>query len=172
MVQSAFLSLQNMQECKRNLCCLALSCIFAAVAGATFAHRADQFLIPLMRTAVSCRMSIVGSAVVLLPFLISCFLLIHSRPWLVCFICAAFSFLLTSAFWSSAAAFGSAGWLIGLMLHFQLILRHPALLYFSVQKLLGRYSRFQMVLVQTAAVLVGMIDYIMISPFLAGLFNP
>lgn len=168
---TAFPALRNLQECRRQLCILTLCAVSGAIAGAAFAANTDHTYILLMRTAVSCRVSIVGTVIAVLPFLVSAFLLIHSKPWLVYPICGFSLFMLTSALFAIRTAFGSAGWLISLLQQFPALLLTPAILYLSFLRLAGQYSKKHLKYAIMASAVIGMIYYSFISPFLAELMD-
>ena len=132
----------NLQECRQNWCVLALCAVFSAGLGALFAGTSGDTYILLMRMAASRPVSIVGSAVsVFLPFLVSVFLITHSKPWLVYLICGIRLFLFSSAAFAIGRSFGSAGWLVRLMLQMPDLCLIPVLIWFSVLVLAGNCTK-------------------------------
>lgn len=128
--------------------------------------------LPLMRAAIVRRVSIVALfAVLLLPFLLSAFVIFFSQPWLLLLFSffKAFSF----GFCCSAAqlSFGSAGWLVCLLLLFSDICTLPVLYWFWVRHISGdKYAIGRSLAVSIALVLFfGSLDYCFISPFLSAL---
>lgn len=162
----------NLQECRQNWCVLALCAVLGAGFGVFFAASAGDSYMLLMRMAASRPVSIVGSAVaVFVPFLVSVFFIMHSKPWLVYWICGARLFLFSAAGWAIARSFGTAGWLVRLMLQFPDLCLIPVLIWFSVLRLTGRGSRRAAIQSILFAAAVGMINYCMISPFWANLID-
>ena len=142
-----------------------------AMAGVVFSVQTDYKYILMMRTAADCRVSIVGSVITVLPFIVSCYLVIHSKLWLVYFIPAISLYMYTSALWAIRAAFGSASWLISLLMQAQSLVFIPGLLYLAIKRLAcqARSSWFKYVVF--AGIVCGMIDYFILSPFLAELMD-
>ena len=161
--------LRNLQECRQKLCILALCTILGAAAGAAFAGLTDHSYLLLMRAAMGCRVSIVGTVVKTAPFLVSAYLVIHSKPRLVYFISGFSVCMLTAALWAARAAFGSAGWLVSLLLHFPFLVFVPMLLYFAVCNLMCNAEKKHYIYALAAGAITGMIDYALLSPFLARL---
>ena len=164
---TVFPALRSMQECKLKLCILAIIAILAAILGAAFAAKTDHTYILMMCRALAGPVSIVGSALIALLFLVSCYFVIHSKPWLVYFICGVWLFLLTSALWAIRAAFGSAGWLISFFLQFPTLLYCPMLLYVAIRRFTGQSIGRLLKYVVIVGLAAGMINYAVISPFLA-----
>ena len=162
----------NLQECRQNLCALALCAVFSAGLGALFAGTSGDTYILMMRMATSRSVSIVGSAVsVFLPFLVSLFIIMHSKPWLVYFTCGMRIFLFSSAGFVLDRSFGSAGWLVRLMMQIPDHCLIPVLIWFSAITLAGKCTRRVMILCIFFAVTIGMLDYCLVSPFLADLID-
>lgn len=163
---------RNVQMCRQNLCIFALCVVFSAGLGALFAASAGDIYFHLMRKAPSCFVSIVGSAVtVLLPFLVSVFIITHSKPWLAYLICGIHIFLISSSCYAILRTFGTAGWLLQGMMQFPDICLTPVLIWLFVLRLSGKCSRRVCVCCILFAVAIGMIDYCVISPFLANLID-
>ena len=162
----------NLQECRQNMCMFALCSVFSAGLGAWFAGTSGNTYILLMRMAASRPVSIAGSAVsVLLPFLVSLFIIVHSKPWLVYFICGIRIFLFSAAARALDCAFGSAGWLVRLMLQMTDLCLIPVLIWFSLLSLVRKPTKHVMTCCILFAAAIGMLDYCVISPFLANLIN-
>lgn len=162
----------NLQECRQILCILALCAVFLAGFGVLFARTAGDTYIFLMRMAASRPVSIVGSAVsVFLPFLVSVFLITHSKPWLVYLICGVRLFLFSAASWAIGQSFGSAGWLVRLMLQLPDLCLIPVLIWFSAVTLAGNCTKRVTICCILFAAVIGMLDYCVISPFLADLID-
>lgn len=162
----------NLQECRQNWCALALCAVFGTGFGVFFAASTGNSYILLMRMAASRPVSIVGTLVaVIVPFLVSVFLITHSKPWLVYLICGTRLFLFSAAGWAIARSFGSAGWLVRLTLQFPDLCLIPVLILFSIRALTGGGSRRYTLRCILFSAAVGMIYYCMISPFLANLID-
>ena len=162
----------NLQECRQNLCALALCAVFSAGLGALFAGTSGDSYFLLMRMAASRPVSIVGSAVsVFIPFLVSVFIITHSKPWLVYLICGVRIFLFSSAASAIGRSFGSAGWLVRLMLQIPDLCLIPVLIWFSAVTLAGNCTKRVMICCILLAAMIGMLDYCVISPFLADLID-
>ena len=125
-----------------------------------------------MRLAIRRPVSIVGSAVtVVIPFLVSLYIVYHSKPWLVYFICALRIGTFSSVACAVNASFGSSSWLIGSLFQLPDLCLIPVLLLISHRSLIG-YDRARLSLVCIAwSVAVGMINHFVISPFLAEIID-
>ncbi len=162
----------NLQECRQNWCALALCAVLSAGLGALFADASGDTYVLLMRMAASRPVSIVGSAVsVFLPFLVSVFFITHSKPWLVYLICGTRIFLFSSAAFAIGRSFGSAGWLVRLMLQMPDLCLIPVLMWFSGLTLAGNCTKRVITCCVLLAAVIGMLDYCVISPFLANLID-
>lgn len=167
-----FQTSSNLQECRQISHTLALCAVFGAGLGALFAGTSGDTYILLMRMAASRPVSIVGSAVsVFLPFLVSVFLIAHSKPWLVYLICGIRLFLFSSAAFALGRSFGSAGWLVRLMLQMPDLCLIPVLIWFSAVTLARSCTKRVMIRCILLVAVIGMFDYCMISPFLADLID-
>ena len=125
-----------------------------------------------MRGTPDAPVSIVGLlSVILLPFLFSAFAVYSSQRWLLIPIafCKALSFALVAC--GIGAAYGSAGWLMRILLMFTDIFSLPLLVLFWVRYCGGerRLTLHSVFTYFTAAACIGSIDFFVISPFLAGL---
>lgn len=151
---------------------LALSFVLGLVLGALLFLSAENDSTSLMRMAKNGPVSIVGLlSVSFLPFLISAFAVYVSQPWLlpVIALCKGASFSLVSL--GVTAAYGSAGWLMRLLLMFSDLCALPLLLFFWLRYISGerRFTAWSACRYLAALLTVGSIDYCLISPFLAGL---
>lgn len=130
--------------------------------------------IPLMRMAATSHMSIVSLlSVLILPFLLSAFAVFCFRPQLLLAVSfgKAFSFAFVSI--SAIAAFGSAGWLVRLLLMFSEMLSLPLLFWFWLRYISGDFRPAPAAIFLTAALvfLIGSVDHCYISPMLARLIE-
>lgn len=125
-----------------------------------------------MRGVLDAPVSIVGLlSVIFLPFLFSAFAVYTSQHWLLAPIAfwKALSFALAAGW--IGAAFGSAGWLMRILLMFTDICSMPLLILFWLRYgCRERQPKLLSVLnFLGAAICIGSIDFFMISPILSGL---
>lgn len=152
--------------------CLALIWIFGLIAGCILFFSAEPEFSSLMPMAVGGRVSIVGLlSVILLPFLFSAFAVFISQSWLLLPLafCKAVCFSYVSL--GVMEAYGSAGWLMRLLLMFSDIAVLP-LLYGYWQRYISGDRQFGIwpgLLFLVGGLCIGSMDYCLISPFLAGL---
>ena len=167
-----FFMSRSVLKYSRIFCIFTLCAVCSAGLGVLLAASAGNQYFLLMRTAASCRVSIVGSAVtVFLPFLVSVFVITHSKPWLVYLICGINIFSLSASCYAICRSFGTAGWLMQGMMQFSSICLTVVLIRLSVLRLSGTYGRRILICCIGAAVAIGMIEYFLISPFLANLID-
>ena len=161
---------QIMQDC-RSICFIFACCLTAgAVLGVIATNSLGANYLLMMRMACGSRVSIVGTVLtVCVPFSISYLLITHSKPWLVYFICTLHIFLFSSAAYAFNVYFGTSGWMIRIYMQFTEFALIPALLYFSILRLRGRLNKQMLYQYILITVIVGMIDYSWISPYLADL---
>ena len=136
-------------------------------------YAGDSYLL-LMRSAVSSPVSIVGLfSGVLLPFLISAFAVYLSMPLVLACTCflKAFSFSVCAG--AVFSAFGSAGWLILILMQFSDCCMLPVMVWFSCRhwKTGRRNLRRDLTAVLFSAVAVGIMDYCIVSPYLVMLID-
>ena len=167
-IRAAFL----LQNCKDTWAALALSVLFGTSLGILVAITAGDKYFLLMRMAIRRPVSIVGSAVaVVIPFLVSFYLVNHSRPWLVYLVCAVRLCTFASVASAISFTFGNSGWIVRLLLQFPDLCLIPMLLYMSCHSLMGHMSRGHQITCIAYSIAIGMINYFMISPFLAGIID-
>ena len=144
---------------------LLLGSYLAAVSGESF------FL--LMRTAASSRVSIVGLiASSFLPFLFSAFAVYTNKYKLLYICCFSKALMFAWCAFASAAAYQSAGWLVRCFLQFSDILLIPVFCWFSIRQVSGVSTLKRDLSLCTALfVLVGSLDYCVVSPFLVMLID-
>lgn len=152
---------------------LGLYWLLGLLLGIFFTARADDTYLLLMRQAACCRVSITGlAAAVGLPFLF-CTFAASAGVWLIPWICLIKAFLFSSCAAALTASFGSAGWLVRLLLQFSDGLCLPLLLWFSARVYLQKgqdvLRDLRNCLIFTAATV--WIDYRVISPFLVSLIE-
>ena len=166
---SAIPSLHFLQECRQKSCILALCVLLSSGLGASICLIAGEPYLLLMRMAVSCRVSIVGLVVCFAPYLV--FVLFHSKPWLVCFLCGLRILLASTAILAIYISFGSAGWLVSLLMHFPDICLIPTMIWIYIRSNRVGIRQYCLALTVAYIVVVGMIYYCLISPFLANLIG-
>lgn len=167
-----FRATRFLQECRKSWSFLALSCFLGAVAGVVVADAVGSHYFLLMRMAVGCHVSIVGLAVsVWIPFLVSVFFIVHSKPWLACLICVLYitDFVVTG--YALAVSFARAGWLVKCMMQFSDVCLIPALLYLCVKRMQGKQCKHTVIYLSVFAIVIGMIQYSLISPFMVNLIE-
>lgn len=143
---------------------LLLGGVAAAGTGSGFAvslYRCARQSVPMLRLIV----------LLLLPFLFSAFAVSLSQPWLTLPICFAKAFLVSFCACACMHSFGSAGWLICMLLMFSDGCLLPLLCWFWLRH--GDGTR-QALARDTAAcavvtILVGSLDASLIAPFLASI---
>lgn len=123
----------------------------------------------LMRAAAFDRVSIVGLFTVLLvPFLISAFAVYFSAPAAILpvILFKAFSFGCSCS--GIVHAFGSAAWLVRILLLFSDCVGTTVLLWFSLRSISGKRDTFlkDTALCVLICFFTGAVDYLLVSPFL------
>ncbi len=165
-------SMSILQDCRKIWSLLALCAVVASVCGILFADAVGDHYLLLMRMATGCRVSIVGTAVsVMMPFLVSLFFIVHSKPWLAYLACILHISDFSAAAYAIAASFNSAGWLIRQMMQFSDLCLIPILLNFCACRLGNKISTRMIAIGIMFVMIIGMIDYGLISPFLANLIE-
>ena len=142
--------------------------------GITYGFAADPSYFLLMRSVASDRMSIVGLLGVLyFPLLVSAFAVYFKRPQWLLLICFFKAFLFASCGSALLISFGSASWLVRLLLQFSDCCTVPLLYWFCMRSITG-YSlntRLDFWICSMCFAVVGIFDYCVISPFLVKLIN-
>ncbi len=155
---------------KFSVAFLACFTVSGLVLGAWIASRAGDEVLALMRTVPSHSMSIVGLLAVMgLPIFLSFFAVRFGHSWLLIPICFFQAFLWSYCGLLCVRAFGSAGWLVQLLLMFSSGSGLPVLLLFSLRYISGEriLTRRDCFLCLTAAAVIGWLDCCVISPYLA-----
>ena len=146
--------------------------IAGLICGNFIANQAsDQYLL-LMRSAVSCSVSIIGLlAAECFPFLCVFFSVYISRPKLIYFVCfcKACSFSFTG--FAILSAFGSAGWLVRFLFQFTSNGALALLCWYALRHLNGNCEKIGTdgVLCGLLVCCLGCIDYCYVSQFLSAL---
>ncbi len=162
--------------CQRKGCYFFLAFFYLSglLLGITIAFTAGDVNLNLMRGIPHASVSIVGSlCITILPFLLSAIAVSISKPWLLLVISFAKGFLFSFIAFTAMQSFGNAGWLIRCLLCFSDGLFLPVLYFYWLRRISGRStaSCCETMLFLPLAVLIGSIDFRIISPFLARLIN-
>lgn len=166
----------NFYNPNRQFRILLLSCIWVTglFAGFYYALHASTFLSSLMRSVAKSRLSIVGLLFTLsLPFFTSAFFLRLSKPMLILAVAFIKAFCFSCCSYSLTVAFGDAGWLVRSLLLFSSSCSTVILLWFWVRNLSceNEAIKADFLLCMIANVLIGCIDYIVVSPFVGILLD-
>lgn len=156
------------QSCRSTI--LALFWISGLIAGAAAYFFAGHFLSSLMHGILSGSVSIVSLlCVTVLPFLFSAFAVYICEPRLLYPICFGKAFLFSVVSMAVWISFGSAGWLVRWLLMFSDLVSLPLLYLFWLRHISGQrsFSGLEILLVASACMLIGSVDYCCISPFVA-----
>lgn len=148
--------------------CWFIGMLFGIGAG----RNASDFLIPTMRSAAVATVSIPGLLVAsALPFLLSAYAVSISEPWLLLIISAYKAFGFSFCAFAVSLTFGQSGWLVRFLFLFSDHCLIPVLYLYWLRHISGErtFSFWEAVAVTAVAVLIGCIDYYLISPFLATL---
>lgn len=160
-------------RCKKSMIQLACAYLFGLISGVLISMSASDALCSAMRAAVYGRVSIPGLlSAILLPFLFSALAVYISSSWLLIPIAFGKAFLFAFLGTGILGAFGSAGWLVRLLLMFSDIASMPLLWWYWRKSLCGsgHFTR-NAVVAAGFVLLIGSVDYCVISPFLANLIE-
>ena len=156
-----------LQECRQKLFALALYILLCSGLGALLCVLAGDSYLLLMRMAASRCVSIVGLVVCFAPYLV--FIFIHSKPWLVLLLCGLRLIFVSAAILAIYKSFGTAGWLVSLLMHSPDICLIPMMIWLYIRSNRVDISKHCLALTAAYILAVGMIYYCLISPFLANL---
>ena len=157
--------------CRFFLACFWLSGILCGVLAFLSAGRT---LVSLMRSTLLVPVSIVGMlCVTILPFLLSAFAVSLSKPVFLLPICFGKAFLFAFVSIGILQAFGSAGWMFRWILLFSDCVCVPLLYWFWLRHISGVRSLYggEAALMCALGLLIGSVNFSIISPFLAGLID-
>lgn len=160
-------------RCKKPIFILACAWFLGLFSGVLFSMSASDSLGSTMRAAAGGCVSISGLlSAILLPLLFSAFAVYIFKPTLLIPIAFLKAFVFAFLGVGILGAYGSAGWLIRLLLMFSDILMLPLLWWYWLRAFSGPKRRvFDTSVAAVYALLVGSIDYCVISPFLANLIS-
>jgi len=143
--------------------------LVALILGTCFAAHAGNNYFLLMRGASDCSVTIAGLlATVVLPYLFAAFAVYISKPKLLYLICFVKAFCFAMCGYGICVAYGSAGWLVRWLLQFSDICTVPVLCWFALRHLKGKGRTFRTdaMFYGGIVMLVGYLDFSLISPFL------
>lgn len=148
---------------------------FAGLLCGIFAYlSAEDSILSLMRMTPSGSVSIVGLlCVTVLPFLLSAFAVSISMPALILLLCFCKAFLFAFVSLGVLQVFGTAGWLFRWLFLFGDCAVIPVLYCFWLQHpvVLRQAFHWKTALLPTAGLIIGIVDYRIISLLLAGLIE-
>ena len=154
--------------------CFVSALLTGAVFGVYLAMQSADIFSPLMRAAVGHRMSIVGLiASRFLPFLFAAFAVYIKKHWLLIPVLFMKGCAITWCGCLTVAVFGSAGWLIQPLFQFSDILMMPVFCWISIRQITKDQVSFwrDLKFCVVAFILVGALDYCIVSPFLVMLLT-
>lgn len=153
-------------QCIAGRARLALVWILGLFSGLAAGIMSETISFPLMRSTVFSAVSIVGLFHTLLPFLLSAVAMVLHAPGMLLPLCFGKAFLSSYASFAICRAFGTAGWLVRWFLMFTDLWTLPILYYFWLRILsgTGAASRCEALFLSSLALLLGSIDYAIISP--------
>lgn len=164
--------LHRLWICRQDSLLLAFFCVTGALTGICIADRSGEHFFSMMRMAPSVHVSITGLiASAVLPFLIAAFAVYISAPQILYSILFLKIMLFCWCGCGIYAVFGSAGWLVRMLLQFTDCCMVPVLCWFCLRHSSGSHVflwRDFSVCIAIAGI-IGIIDYSVISPFLATL---
>lgn len=157
------------QDARRCLL-LAAACFAGLVLGILWGSHTGIISDSWMLGALTSPLSIPGlTAILLVPFLLIALAIFYSRLWLLCLTLVMKMFCFGACGWALTAFFGSAGWLVRFLLMFSDSMMLPMLCFLALRRCTGRLSRGDFLLGVGWMVLVGALDFWLVSPFLATL---
>lgn len=166
-----FYSSSYYSRCSFRVFFLAILWIMGLLVGLLVASN-DSSIYLLMRMAPTCNVSIVGLAVVLiLPFLFSIIGLIYQKFVMIYFLSAVKAFVSGYTLYGILCCYGSAGWLIRGLLLFSDSSMTILLLWLLFRHIDRRKKTLyaDATVCFISAVVIGITDYLIVSPFLCAL---
>lgn len=151
---------------------LCLTWCIGLLTGIFFVEEISYNLFPLMRSAVSSRMSIVGLFLALIiPFLLSAFCIHFFHPLLTLIICFFKAYLFSVCAYGIVLSFANAGWLLRFLLLFSDSYANVFLLRFWIKNIAGKSSVFKADLFYyfSSSILIVCVDCLIIAPFINSL---
>ena len=161
-------------RCKFRRRILALFSICGVSVGVITAYYADPYFLDLMRMAVSVPVSIVGlSGVILFPFLISAVILYVEKPYLLFPLSFLKSLLFSLAFTATCINYTFAGWLVSGLLLFTDSVSFLLLQWYWIRNINGfqKTATSDLLCIFLLALIIGIADLLLVSPYLTALMN-
>lgn len=154
--------------CRNRIWLLAISWILSFLSGMFFSSLTDPLFSSLMCRAVFVSVSIVGLVGVLFfPLFISAVAVYFRSTVLIYLICSFRGFCFGCCLYSALAAFGAGGWLMIWLLLFSAFAFQIVLFWFWLRYLSGTICFKKDLCICTGiAVMIGILDYFCVSPFL------
>lgn len=160
-------------SCRFGAIILAFSWTVSLICGVCFSAK-DLSVVVLMRLLPYSQVSIVGLIfVLLLPLLIAILCLFYAKPVVLNILFIIKGFFLGYFLYGVKVAFGDSGWLMRFLVSFSDSCMSLVLLWFGFRQIeKNKLSLKKDAIVASAATLIiGIIDYFLVSPFLASLMN-
>jgi hypothetical protein len=158
----------------RHSTTLGIYWIAGLLLGILSAVDADPTVLSLMRLTATAQVSIVFVLIrCVLPFLFTAFAVLIQAPFILYAVAFVRCFSCGFVLWLIAAAFGSAAWLIGPMLHFSEMLNLGLLCVVLLRwrQVPFRRIKSELVFCLLVSAWIVVIDHFAVSPFLAELLN-
>lgn len=163
-----------LMQCKESVVLLSFLWTLGLVCGLYFVSLLDGFLFDLIIDASNNHPSILGILVVTaLPIVITAIAAYCSAPLLIYALCIFKAFCFSVGLCGVAAVFGYSGWLIRLFLLFSDSCMAILLFWLWCRILSPDRSAIQrdLLICSAIAATVGLVDYFLVSPYLAVLMN-
>lgn len=160
-------------HCRGASLILALTFFLGFMLGVWMSGCASDFLVCAMRTAVSSRVSIIGLlSSVVLPLLFSACAVYLNQPILLIPIAFLKAFLFSFLGYSLYTAWGGAGWLITGLMMSGTFASVPVFYWYWQRYIGGRAFEWDVLcLILGILLIIGLLDYYLIVPFLANIMN-
>ena len=154
-----------LQERNRIYAILALCALFSSGLGILIFATENPIYLSLMRMSASRPVSIVGSLVaVIVPYFVSVLVVTNSKRALAYLLCSVRIFLVSAAYLAINLCFGSAGFLMGVMLLFPDIALIPMLITVSIRRLTGESGKWDALIGCIYTTVIALINYCTVSP--------
>lgn len=159
--------------CKADCYFLSFFWLLGLVFGIIISSSAGDSVTSMMLTASESRMSIVSLLFVVLPFLFAALAAYFSKHWLLPAICFCRAFLFGFSAHTLSLCYGASAWIVQFFLMFTDFFVLPLYFWFCLKHICCRGVLFKRDLFACIAisVLVWIIDFCFISPYLAMLIN-
>ena len=144
------------------------------VSGIFFFKKVSSVFLSLMRGAFLESVSIVGLLTSLyLPFLIAAFFAFIMQPQLMLILCFCKAFIFSCCGYAAISAFGTAGWLVRILLQFSDCCIIPFFFWFCLRNVSGSCVRMKRDVLFCSLVTLSVVafDFCVISPFLVKLID-